>query len=151
MVGTSLEEIRSSGESLALFGLGLLMVYLTLSAECESFVLPFIILLSVPMALLGALIAQPARGLLNDVYCQIAMVMLIGLASKNGIRIVEFAEQLRDKRLSINEAAVQAAKIPFAPHPDDRLPSSLSFCPRFSPLVQDQPVETPSDQPYLEA
>lgn len=97
----SLEEIRSSGESLALFGLGLLMVYLTLSAQYESFVLPFIILLSVPMALLGALIAQPARGLLNDVYCQIAMVMLIGLASKNGIRIVEFAEQLRDKGLSL--------------------------------------------------
>lgn len=115
MVGTSLEEIRSSGESLALFGLGLLMVYLTLSAQYESFVLPFIILLSVPMALLGALIAQPARGLLNDVNCQIAMVMLIGLASKNGIRIVEFAEQLRDKGLSIHEAAVQAAKIRLPP------------------------------------
>ena len=71
------------------------------------------------MALLGGLIAQPARGLLNDVYCQIAMVRLIGLASKNGIRIVEFAEQLRDKGLSRNEAAVQAAKDSFAPHPDD--------------------------------
>ncbi|HEX8894646.1 MAG TPA: efflux RND transporter permease subunit [Terriglobales bacterium] len=102
-----------------------------------------------PMALLGALIAQPARGLLNDVYCQIAMVMLIGLASKHGIRIVEFAEQLRDKGLSINEAAVQAAKIRLPPHPDDGLPSSLTFCPRFSPLVQDQPVETPSEQPYF--
>jgi hypothetical protein len=63
------------------------------------------------MALLGALIAQSARGLLNDVYCQIGMVMLIGLASKNGILIVEFAEELRDKGLSITDAAVQAAKI----------------------------------------
>ncbi len=63
-----------------LFGLGLLLVYLTLSAQYESFVLPFIILLSVPMAMLGALIAQSLRGQLNDVYCQIGLVMLIGLA-----------------------------------------------------------------------
>ena len=91
------------------------MVYLTLSAQYESVVLPFIILLRVAMALLGALIAQPARGLLHDVYCQIAMVMLIGLASKNGIRIVEFAEQLRDKGLSINEAAVQAQRFVYPP------------------------------------
>ena len=91
----SLEEIKSGGQSALLFGLGLLLVYLTLSAQYESFVLPFIILFSVPMALLGALLAQSARGLLNDVYCQIGMVMLIGLASKNGILIVEFAEQLR--------------------------------------------------------
>jgi HAE1 family hydrophobic/amphiphilic exporter-1 len=129
--GLSLEEIRSGSQSVILFGLGLLFVYLTLSAQYESFVLPFIILLSVPMALLGALGAQSLRGLLNDVYCQIGMVMLIGLASKNGILIVEFAEQLRDKGLSIVEAAVQAAKIRLRPI----LMTSFAFILGVLPLV----------------
>src|SRR5881275_2934433 len=80
------------GKSLLFFGLGLLVVYLTLSAQYESFVLPFIILLAVPMAVLGALAAQKIRGLENDVYCQIGLVMLVGLSSKNAILIVEFAE-----------------------------------------------------------
>ncbi|HVP54641.1 MAG TPA: multidrug efflux RND transporter permease subunit [Candidatus Eisenbacteria bacterium] len=129
--GLSLEEIRSGSQSLILFGLGLLFVYLTLSAQYESFVLPFIILLSVPMALLGALIAQSARGLLNDVYCQIGMVMLIGLASKNGILIVEFAEQLRHKGLPIVDAAVQAARIRLRPI----LMTSFAFILGVLPLV----------------
>ncbi len=129
--GLSLEEIRSGSQSVILFGLGLLFVYLTLSAQYESFVLPFIILLSVPMALLGALAAQSARGLLNDVYCQIGMVMLIGLASKNGILIVEFAEQLRHKGLSITDAAVQAAKIRLRPI----LMTSFAFILGVLPLV----------------
>ena len=129
--GLSLEEIKSGSQSAALFSLGLLLVYLTLSAQYESFVLPFIILLSVPMALLGALIAQWGRGLLNDVYCQIGLVMLIGLASKNGILIVEFAEQLRAKGLSITDAAVQAAKIRLRPI----LMTSFSFILGVLPLV----------------
>src|SRR5271166_4012246 len=129
--GLSLEEIRSGSQSVILFGLGLLFVYLTLSAQYESFVLPFIILLSVPMALLGALGAQWARGLLNDVYCQIGMVMLIGLASKNAILIVEFAEQLRAKGLSITDAAVQAARIRLRPI----LMTSFAFILGVLPLV----------------
>ena len=129
--GLSLEEIKSGSQSAMLFGLGLLLVYLTLSAQYESFVLPLIILFSVPMALLGALIAQSARGLLNDVYCQIGMVMLIGLASKNGILIVEFAEQLRAKGLSIEEAAVQAARIRLRPI----LMTSFAFILGVLPLV----------------
>ena len=129
--GLSLEEIKSGGQSVLLFGLGLLMVYLTLSAQYESFVLPFIILLAVPMAMLGALGAQSARGLLNDVYCQIGQVMLIGLASKNAILIVEFAEQLRHKGLSITDAAVEAARIRLRPI----LMTSFAFILGVLPLV----------------
>jgi HAE1 family hydrophobic/amphiphilic exporter-1 len=129
--GLSLEEIKSGKQSALLFGLGLLLVYLTLSAQYESFVLPFIILLSVPMAMLGALIAQQLRGQLNDVYCQIGLVMLIGLSSKNGILIVEFAEQLRAKGLSIRDAAVEAARIRLRPI----LMTSFAFILGVLPLV----------------
>jgi HAE1 family hydrophobic/amphiphilic exporter-1 len=129
--GLSLEEIKSGKQSALLFGLGLLLVYLTLSAQYESFILPFIILLSVPMAMLGALIAQQLRGQLNDVYCQIGLVMLIGLASKNGILIVEFAEQLRGKGLSIRDAAVEAARIRLRPI----LMTSFAFILGVLPLV----------------
>jgi HAE1 family hydrophobic/amphiphilic exporter-1 len=129
--GLSLEEIKSGKQSVLLFGLGLLLVYLTLSAQYESWVLPFIILLSVPMAMLGALLAQAARGQLNDVYCQIGLVMLIGLASKNGILIVEFAEQLRHKGLSISEAAVEAARLRLRPI----LMTSFAFILGVLPLV----------------
>jgi HAE1 family hydrophobic/amphiphilic exporter-1 len=104
--GLSLEELQSGGKAAILFGLGLVVVYLTLAAQYESFVLPFIVLLAVPVALLGAIGSQALRGLQNDVYCQIGLVMLIGLASKNAILIVEFAEQLRAQGMSIVDAAV---------------------------------------------
>jgi len=113
--GLSLEELASGRTTVFLFGLGVLVVYLTLSAQYESFVLPFIVLLAVPMALLGALLAQSLRGLQNDVYCQIGLVMLIGLASKNAILIVEFAEQLRERGLGLVEATVEAARIRLRP------------------------------------
>src|SRR5206468_1220583 len=99
--GVSLEEIKAGRQSAAIFGLGLLLVYLTLAAQYESLTLPFIILLSVPIAIMGALVAEWGRGLINDVYCQIGLVMLIGLSAKNGILIVEFAEQLRARGLAI--------------------------------------------------
>ncbi len=129
--GISLEELASGSTTLILFGLGTLVVYLTLSAQYESFVLPFIILLAVPMALLGALSAQWIRGQQNDVYCQVGLVMLVGLASKNAILIVEFAEQLRARGLSILEAAVQAARIRLRPI----LMTSLAFILGVVPLV----------------
>jgi HAE1 family hydrophobic/amphiphilic exporter-1 len=113
--GLSLEELASGRTTVILFGLGVLVVYLTLSAQYESFVLPFIVLLAVPMALLGALSAQSLRGLENDVYCQIGLVMLVGLASKNAILIVEFAEQLRERGMPLVEAAVEAARIRLRP------------------------------------
>jgi HAE1 family hydrophobic/amphiphilic exporter-1 len=129
--GLSLEELQAGGTSLILFGLGTLVVYLTLSAQYESFVLPFIVLLAVPMALLGALGAQLMRGLHNDVYCQVGLVMLIGLASKNAILIVEFAEQLRARGLPLVESTVQAATIRLRPI----LMTSLAFILGVVPLV----------------
>ncbi|MBV8477075.1 MAG: multidrug efflux RND transporter permease subunit [Acidobacteria bacterium] len=129
--GISLEELASGSTALLLFGLGTLVVYLTLAAQYESFVLPFIILLAVPMALLGALTAQWLRGLQNDVYCQIGLVMLVGLASKNAILIVEFAEQLRERGFSLRDAAMEAARIRLRPI----LMTSFAFILGVIPLV----------------
>jgi HAE1 family hydrophobic/amphiphilic exporter-1 len=129
--GLSLEELASGSTSLVLFGLGTLVVYLTLSAQYESFVLPFIVLLAVPMAMLGALAAQWLRGLENDVYCQIGLVMLVGLSSKNAILIVEFAEQLRERGMSVRDAAVEAARIRLRPI----LMTSFAFILGVVPLV----------------
>ncbi len=86
--GLTLDEIESGGKAVVIFALGILVVYLTLSAQYESFALPFIILLAVPMAVLGALGLVSLRGYANDVYCQIGLVMLIGLSAKNSILIV---------------------------------------------------------------
>ena len=113
------KNCSSGSTTLILFGLGTLVVYLTLSAQYESFVLPFIVLLAVPMALLGALAAQSLRGLENDVYCQIGLVMLVGLSSKNAILIVEFAEQLRHRRHAAAGSRGRSGKNPAASHPDD--------------------------------
>ncbi len=129
--GLSLEEIKAGSQSTVIFALGLLLVYLTLAALYESVTLPFIILLSVPLAILGALAAQWGRGLNDDVYCQIGLVMLIGLSAKNGILVVEFAEQLRARGLSIAEAAVEAARIRLRPI----LMTSLAFILGVMPLV----------------
>ena len=113
--GLALEEVEAGGKAIIIFSLGLLVVYLTLSAQYESFALPFIILLAVPMAVLGALLFISLRGLVNDVYVQIGLVMLIGLSAKNSILIVEFAEQLLEQGRSITEAAIEAAELRLRP------------------------------------
>ncbi|MGH9347421.1 MAG: efflux RND transporter permease subunit [Vicinamibacterales bacterium] len=129
--GLSLEEVKAGGQSAAIFAIGLLFVYLALAAQYESLVLPFIVLLGVPLAVLGALSAQWARGLQNDIYCQIGLVMLIGLAAKNAILIVEFGEQLRARGLSIVDAAIEAARIRLRPI----LMTSLALILGVMPLV----------------
>jgi HAE1 family hydrophobic/amphiphilic exporter-1 len=108
--GLSLEEIVSGGQAPIIFGLGLLFVFLVLAALYENYIDPFIILLVVPLAILGALLAQLSRGFANDIYSQIGLVMLIGLSSKNSILIVEFANQLRAEGLPIVKAAIEAAQ-----------------------------------------
>ncbi|MFP4253899.1 MAG: efflux RND transporter permease subunit [Halothece sp.] len=108
--GISLEEIESAGQAPLIFALGLVFVFLVLAAQYESYIDPMIIMLSVPLAVLGALTAQSLRGLDNDVYTQVGLVMLIGLASKNSILIVEFANQLREEGVKITNAAIDAAQ-----------------------------------------
>jgi len=108
--GLSLEEIESGGKAVLIFGFGFILVFLVLAAQYENYVDPFIIMLSVPLAILGALAAVLWRGFANDVYTQIGLVMLIGMASKNAILIVEFANQLREKGLSITKAVIEASQ-----------------------------------------
>ncbi len=93
--------------------------------------MPFIVLLAVPLALLVALTAQWLRGLANDVYCQIGLVMLIGLAGKNAILIVEFARRRRDEGLSIQDAAIEAARTRLRPI----LMTAMAFILGVVPLV----------------
>ena len=128
--GLALEEVESAGKAIIIFGLGLLVVYLTLSAQYESFALPFIILLAVPMAVLGALSLVAARGIDDDVYVQIGLVMLIGLSAKNSILIVEFAEQLLGQGKSIIDAAIEAAELRLRPI----LMTSIAFILGVAPL-----------------
>lgn len=108
--GLSQEELESGGQSWRIFVLGLFFVFLVLAAQYESFSLPLVVVLSVPLALLGALGLQSARGFANDVFCQVGMVMLVGLSSKNAILIVELARRLRSEGMPAIEAAAKACE-----------------------------------------
>ncbi|MCI0559917.1 MAG: efflux RND transporter permease subunit, partial [Nitrososphaera sp.] len=113
--GIAYQEIKAGNLAPFIFALALVFVFLFLAALYESWIMPFMIILAVPLALLGALGAQWLRGLDNDVYCQIGLVMLIGLASKNSILIVEFAKRRREEGASIIDAALEAARIRLRP------------------------------------
>jgi multidrug efflux pump subunit AcrB len=129
--GISLQELRASGTAPVLFGLALVVVFLCLAALYESWLLPLSIMLVVPLAVLGALLAQSLRGLANDVFCQVGLVMLVGLASKNAILVVEFAKVLREQGESIEGAAVLASRIRLRPI----LMTSFAFILGVLPLV----------------
>ncbi|MBO1518747.1 efflux RND transporter permease subunit [Oceanisphaera pacifica] len=107
--GESLEYKNNQSDILFVFGLALLVVFLILAAQFESFVHPFIVLLTVPLGLVGGLLGLYLVGMSLNAYSQIAMVMLIGLVTKNGILIVEFANQLRDRGMAFNEAVIEGA------------------------------------------
>jgi multidrug efflux pump len=114
--GGQSREFRDSSSSLLLtFVLAVVIIFLVLGAQFESFVHPFIILLSVPLAVTGALGTLLLTGITLNVYSQIGLVMLIGLVAKNAILIVEFANQLREQGLEIREAVLQSATARFRP------------------------------------
>ncbi len=129
--GISLEEIQSGNLALLIFALGVVFVFLVLAAQYESLIDPLVILFAVPLAVLGALSAQLFRGLQNDIFCQIGLVMLIGLASKNSILIVEFANQLHARGLSYEKAVLDAALTRLRPI----LMTSLAFIFGILPLA----------------
>ncbi|MEQ1439941.1 efflux RND transporter permease subunit [Fontimonas sp. SYSU GA230001] len=109
-------EFRDAGAAIVLtFAMALLIVYLALAAQFESFVHPLVIMTTVPLAVFGALLALWGLGMTLNVYSQIGIVMLIGLAAKNGILIVEFANQLRDAGYAFDEALVEAGRIRLRP------------------------------------
>ncbi|ASJ24514.1 efflux RND transporter permease subunit [Laribacter hongkongensis] len=109
--GLTYTEVSSGNDSVFIFGLGLLMVFLILAVLFESWTLPTAVLAAVPFGLLGALLATWLRGLDNDVYMQIGLLVLVGLAAKNAILIVEFAVQLHKDGKSLLEAAVDAGEL----------------------------------------
>jgi HAE1 family hydrophobic/amphiphilic exporter-1 len=113
--GMSYQEKRVGSEAILIFALAITLVFLVLAAQYESWTAPTSIILSVPFALLGVVAALLARGLPNDVYTQIGVVLLIGLASKTSILIVEFAREIRSGGTGIVEAAEQAARLRFRP------------------------------------
>jgi multidrug efflux pump len=114
--GQSYQEKTSSQNTAGIFGLAVLMVFLILAAQYERLTLPFAVILAVPFAVFGAFVAVWARGLYDDLYLQIGLVTLVGLAAKNAILIVEFAAHIhREGGRSLYEAAVEAAHLRFRP------------------------------------
>lgn len=127
--GTAKEEIASGGLAVIIFGLGVVVVFLVLAAQYENYIDPIIILLTVPLAVLGALVFLFLRGLTLNVYAQVGLVMLIGLASKNAILIVEFANQARSQGLGLVPAAIAAAEQRFRPIIMTAISSLVGFFP----------------------
>ncbi len=113
--GQSREYLKAGGAVLLTFALALLVVYLVLAAQFESFIHPLVIMLTVPLGVLGALVGLALTGGTLNLFSQIGIVMLVGLAAKNGILIVEFANQLRDQGRSIHQAIVESAGVRLRP------------------------------------
>ena len=130
--GMSFQEKRVGSQAVYVFALGVLMVYLVLAAQYESWLMPAAVIMVVPLALLGTVIAVSARNMDNNIYTQIGIVLIIALASKNAILIVEFARELRQKDRSIIEAAIEASRLRFRPI----LMTSFAFILGIVPLIR---------------
>ena len=129
--GQSYQERASGGQGSLVFALGLVMVFLVLAAQYESWSIPFAVLLGVPFGTLGALLGVWLRGMANDVYVQIGLIVVVGLAAKNAILIVEFANELRAQGRSIREAALEAGRERLRPI----LMTSFAFILGVTPLL----------------
>ncbi|MEP2237799.1 MAG: efflux RND transporter permease subunit [Maribacter sp.] len=129
--GLSYDEAQRGNESIYIFLVVLIFVYFVLAAQYESFLLPFAIILSLPIGVLGSFFMLKTMGLANDVYAQIGLIMLVGLLGKNGVLIVEFAVQKRRQGSTILESAIEGAKVRFRPI----LMTSFAFIAGLIPLV----------------
>ncbi|SDY02177.1 multidrug efflux RND transporter permease subunit [Nitrosomonas sp. Nm33] len=129
--GISFQERKVGGQSVLVFFFALLMVFLVLAALYESWSIPFAVILAIPFGMLGALLAIWTRGLSNDIYFQIGLITLIGLAAKNAILIVEFANERYAAGQSLTEAALEAARLRFRPI----VMTSMAFILGVFPLV----------------
>lgn len=129
--GTALQEQQAAGQQTTILALALLFVFLVLAAQYESWAVPFAVLFGLPVGVFGAFLGAWLRGLTNDVYVQIGLVMLIGLAAKNAILIVEFAKVRREEGMTIEEAALEGAKLRLRPI----VMTSLAFILGVVPLV----------------
>jgi HAE1 family hydrophobic/amphiphilic exporter-1 len=121
--GQTREEISSNGQSTVVFILCLVFVYFLLAAQYESYILPLAVILSIPTGVLGVFVVIGLTGIENNIYVQVALIMLIGLLAKNAILIVEFAVQRRKAGLTLVSAAIEAAKLRLRPI----LMTSLAF------------------------
>ncbi|HEY7898635.1 MAG TPA: multidrug efflux RND transporter permease subunit [Gemmatimonadaceae bacterium] len=129
--GQSFQERASAGQGGLVLALGLVLVFLVLAAQYESWSIPFAVILALPFGILGAYLGIWARGLSSDIYFQVALLAVLGLAAKNAILIVEFATELHRSGMSIREAAMEAARERFRPI----LMTSFAFILGVAPLV----------------
>jgi multidrug efflux pump len=129
--GQSFQERASSGQGGLVFGLGLILVFLVLAAQYESWSIPFAVILGVPFGVFGAFLGVWLRGIPSDIYFQVGLITVVGLAAKNAILIVEFANELRNRGMSIMEAAAEGARERFRPI----LMTSFAFIFGVAPLM----------------
>jgi hydrophobe/amphiphile efflux-1 (HAE1) family protein len=129
--GQAYQEKRTGSAALFAFGFAIIMVFLILAAQFETWALPLAVIMAVPFAMTGALIAILVRGMPNDIYFQIGLITLIGLAAKNAILIVEFASQKMEEGMPLMDAAVEAARLRFRPI----VMTSMAFVFGIVPLV----------------
>ena len=129
--GLSYDEANRGSESIYIFAIVLIFVYFVLAAQYESFLLPFAVILSLPVGVFGSFALLKVMGLANDVYAQIGVIMLVGLLGKNAVLIIEFAVQKRRQGATVLEAAIEGSRSRFRPI----LMTSFAFIAGLIPLV----------------
>ncbi|MCD8742114.1 efflux RND transporter permease subunit [Mucilaginibacter roseus] len=130
-IGLSKDEVGRGNEALYIFLVVLIFVYFVLAAQYESFIIPFSVILSLPVGVFGAFMLLKIMGLSNDIYAQVGLVMLVGLLGKNAVLIVEFAAQKHEQGATVLEAAIEGAKVRFRPI----LMTSFAFIAGLIPLL----------------